>query len=249
MDDLQGRVAVVTGAASGIGKAVATALAGEGMKVVLADIEEVALDAAVAGLADAGHEVLGVRTDVSDAASIDALARRHDRALRRGPRGPQQRRRGGGRSRRGAGPRHVGVGARRRPVERHLRRADVPAPHQGGRRGPHRQHRLRRRAPGVGGHRALQRGQVRRGGAVGDGPRRARRREVAHRVLGAVPGRGRHADRRTPTATALVGPSKAPSCTRRSRSGSGRSSPRPAWRRAMSRPWWSTPSAPTGSGS
>ena len=74
MDDLQGRVAVVTGAASGIGKAVATALAGEGMKVVLADIEQVALDAAVAGLADAGHEVLGVRTDVSDAASIDALA-------------------------------------------------------------------------------------------------------------------------------------------------------------------------------
>ena len=44
------------------------------MKVVLADIEEAALDAAVAGLADAGHEVLGVRTDVSDAASIDALA-------------------------------------------------------------------------------------------------------------------------------------------------------------------------------
>ncbi len=74
MDDLQGRVAVVTGAASGIGKAVATALAGEGMKVVLADIEEAALDTAVAGLADAGHEVLGVRTDVSDAASIDALA-------------------------------------------------------------------------------------------------------------------------------------------------------------------------------
>jgi NAD(P)-dependent dehydrogenase (short-subunit alcohol dehydrogenase family) len=74
VDDLEGRVAVVTGAASGIGKAVATALAGEGMKVVLADIEAAALDATVAALADAGHEVLGVRTDVSDAASIDALA-------------------------------------------------------------------------------------------------------------------------------------------------------------------------------
>jgi NAD(P)-dependent dehydrogenase (short-subunit alcohol dehydrogenase family) len=76
MDQLQGKVAVVTGGASGIGLATARALAAEGMKVVLADIEEKALDAAVGGLADAGHEALGVVCDVSDGASMEALAAR-----------------------------------------------------------------------------------------------------------------------------------------------------------------------------
>lgn len=76
MDDLRGRVAVVTGAASGIGRATAEALAAEGMRVVLADIEEKALDAAVRELEDAGHDVAGIVTDVSDGASMEALARR-----------------------------------------------------------------------------------------------------------------------------------------------------------------------------
>jgi NAD(P)-dependent dehydrogenase (short-subunit alcohol dehydrogenase family) len=65
---------VVTGAGSGIGKAVAGALAREGMKVVLADIEVAALTTAVAELADDGHDVLGVPTDVSSWDSIQALA-------------------------------------------------------------------------------------------------------------------------------------------------------------------------------
>ena len=73
MEHLGGKVAVVTGAGSGIGKAVATACAEAGMKVVLADIQTDALDAAVAGLADAGHEVAGVRTDVSKEAEVIAL--------------------------------------------------------------------------------------------------------------------------------------------------------------------------------
>ena len=77
MDQLSGKVAVVTGGASGIGRATVTALAAEGMKVVLADIEEKALDAAVRSLEDAGHaDVLGVVTDVSDGASMDLLAER-----------------------------------------------------------------------------------------------------------------------------------------------------------------------------
>ena len=47
MQDFEGKVAVVTGAASGIGLGLATRLAQEGMKVVLADVEEPALNAAV----------------------------------------------------------------------------------------------------------------------------------------------------------------------------------------------------------
>ncbi len=74
MRDLGGKVAVVTGAASGIGRATATRLAEEGMKVVMADIEEAALEGAVAELAGAGHEVLGVPTDVSDWEAVSRLA-------------------------------------------------------------------------------------------------------------------------------------------------------------------------------
>jgi len=74
MQDFQGRVAVVTGAASGIGFASATRFAEEGMKVVLADIQQDALDAAVATLQNAGHPVIGVLTDVSKYDQIKRLA-------------------------------------------------------------------------------------------------------------------------------------------------------------------------------
>lgn len=74
MHDLKGKVAVVTGAASGIGNGVATRLAEEGMKVVLADIEEGPLADAEKKLADAGATVLAVPTDVTKADQVDALA-------------------------------------------------------------------------------------------------------------------------------------------------------------------------------
>lgn len=77
--ELRGKVAVVTGGASGIGLALGTACAVEGMRVVLADIEAGALEQAAASL-PAGAEVEAVVCDVSDAAQVDAL---RDRALER----------------------------------------------------------------------------------------------------------------------------------------------------------------------
>ena len=74
MQDFAGRVAVVTGAASGIGFGMAERFAQEGMKVVLADVEKPALDAAVERLRQHGGEVLGVVTDVSNPDSVEALA-------------------------------------------------------------------------------------------------------------------------------------------------------------------------------
>jgi len=74
MQDFNDRVAVVTGAASGIGFALAAAFAAAGMKVVLADIEAAALSNAVTTLQTTGAEVLGIRTDVTDSAAVQALA-------------------------------------------------------------------------------------------------------------------------------------------------------------------------------
>ena len=74
MKELEGRIAVVTGAASGIGRAVATRFAQAGMRVVLADIEEAALAAAASSFEAAGHTVLPVVTDVADGKSVEALA-------------------------------------------------------------------------------------------------------------------------------------------------------------------------------
>jgi NAD(P)-dependent dehydrogenase (short-subunit alcohol dehydrogenase family) len=73
VEEFRGRVAVVTGGASGIGFALASAFASEGMKVVLGDIEAPALDDAVGKLSASGAEVEGCVTDVSDGAQVQGL--------------------------------------------------------------------------------------------------------------------------------------------------------------------------------
>jgi NAD(P)-dependent dehydrogenase (short-subunit alcohol dehydrogenase family) len=74
MKDLRGKVAVITGGASGIGFASAEALAREGAKLVLADVEAEALEAAAAKLRAAGADAIGVVTDVTDRQALEALA-------------------------------------------------------------------------------------------------------------------------------------------------------------------------------
>ncbi len=71
--DIAGGVAVVTGGAGGIGKGIVRALLSEGATVVIADVEQAALDAAVDELSQLGP-VSGRVTDVSDVASCEALA-------------------------------------------------------------------------------------------------------------------------------------------------------------------------------
>ena len=91
--DFTGQVALVTGASSGMGLATARAFAEAGAAVVLADINESTLSSAADDLTAAGHQVLGVRCDVSDEDSVaclpghhrDSDGRRDDHQGRAGP--------------------------------------------------------------------------------------------------------------------------------------------------------------------
>src|SRR5476649_1821633 len=76
MKDLKDKVAVITGGASGLGRAMAERFAREGMSIVLADVEPNALAKAEADMKAAGARVIGVLTDVSKAADVEALAQK-----------------------------------------------------------------------------------------------------------------------------------------------------------------------------
>lgn len=73
MDEFEGKVAVVTGAASGIGRALASAFAAEGMRLVLADVESAALEATAEELRSGGADVFAVVADVAQPAEVDRI--------------------------------------------------------------------------------------------------------------------------------------------------------------------------------
>lgn len=75
MDRFEGKVAVITGAGSGFGREFAKLGASLGMKLVLADLDTAALAATVEAVRAEGGDAIGVTTDVSDAAQVEALAR------------------------------------------------------------------------------------------------------------------------------------------------------------------------------
>jgi NAD(P)-dependent dehydrogenase (short-subunit alcohol dehydrogenase family) len=75
VEHLEGRTAVVTGAASGIGLAIVKAFAAERMRIVMADVNESQLAAEATRLAESGAQVHAVRVDVRNPESVDALGR------------------------------------------------------------------------------------------------------------------------------------------------------------------------------
>ncbi len=74
MKDLNGKIAVITGGASGIGLGMARAFAGAGMKLVLADLDDAARDAAITEFRAAGTDAVGMHCDVSVHEQVQALA-------------------------------------------------------------------------------------------------------------------------------------------------------------------------------
>ncbi|MEX2081462.1 MAG: SDR family NAD(P)-dependent oxidoreductase, partial [Dehalococcoidia bacterium] len=81
MQDLAGKVAVVTGGGSGIGRALCLAFAAEGMDVAVADVESGPAEEVAAAVRAAGRKAIAVQCDVSNLASVQALAEAANREL------------------------------------------------------------------------------------------------------------------------------------------------------------------------
>jgi len=81
MSRLEGKVAYITGAASGIGKEIALHFAREGAKIVVADLNKQAADAAAAEIEKAGSKAIGVAVDVVDEAQVDASVQAGSKAF------------------------------------------------------------------------------------------------------------------------------------------------------------------------
>ena len=81
MSELMGKVAIVTGASAGIGRAAAFALAAEGAKVVVADVDVARGEQVASDISDKGGTAMFVDTDVTDDASVAALVSKPWRAL------------------------------------------------------------------------------------------------------------------------------------------------------------------------
>jgi NAD(P)-dependent dehydrogenase (short-subunit alcohol dehydrogenase family) len=76
MNSLSGRTAAITGAASGLGRAMALAFAGEGMHLALADVDEAGLDVTLRSVKAKGSRALAMRVDVANGDEVDAFAAR-----------------------------------------------------------------------------------------------------------------------------------------------------------------------------
>ena len=143
MKEFKGKVAVITGAAAGIGRAIAEHCVREGMRVVLTGINEENLTRAEAELKALGGTVISVQTDVAKRSNVEAWLRKHSIHLVRCTTRQQRRRRfrwvsmGGNMER-------LGVGDRRQSVGGDLRSQGIyPDYARSEHRLPHREYRFR----------------------------------------------------------------------------------------------------------
>ena len=192
-----GQVAVVTGAASGIGRGLAEGFLRRGLAVVAADIEAAALDAGGERDVDAGGRVIGQVTDVRDPDALLRLATRTTDDFGRVDVVVQQRRRHHATTAGvGAVARGLAVDPRGQPPRRRQRHPGVRAAPDPAGEGARRQHRLDRRS-GAGtrwGQRRLHRLEARGRRAVGDAGRGAGHDRRRHRRHRAVPRAGPEPD-------------------------------------------------------